>query len=166
MDVCRKLDGVRWSLNQDDSNQVIIKKEKEIVYIQNFDHKLDTKEAFNLLNRKPEMKHTELENKSNSEMVEEKLNMEIKTEKIIPIPNVCRFCNCRPRPITIASTNEDGGVIRALECKCISSVKKDQVTGEVLKAKFKRWIYTVDIVNNNTDDADIRLINEWNRRMP
>ena len=151
MDVCRKLDGVRWSLNQDDSNQVIIKKEKEIVYIQNFDHKLDTKEAFNLLNRKPEMKHTKLETK---------------VEKIIPIPNVCRFCNCRPRPITIASTNEDGGVIRALECKCISSIKKDQVTGEVLKAKFKRWIYTVDIVNNNTDDADIRLINEWNRRMP
>ena len=154
MDISKKIDGERWSLSQDRFKQIVIKKGKDIIAVENLDHRLDTKEAFALLSKAPTMKFHNIQAKGN----DEKLNMEtevIEENKIkVPVPHMCVFCGAIPKVINVR-LNETDGDLRTLQCKCISSDKT-----------FKRWVYSVGVVNGKYDQADCQLITEWNRRMP
>lgn len=156
MDLCKAIDGERWSLHQDRGGQCTIRKGKDIHSIININHQLTIKEAFNLIAKAPSMKCNY-----------QKLNIEEKTEDTsnkvnIPVPKKCVFCGVRPTPFTLSNTSELANPLRALRCGCISKAAgKDGVQ----ETSYKRWVYTVDIINNNTDDADIKLINAWNARL-
>jgi hypothetical protein len=161
MDISKSFGGVRYSLNQDNDNQITIKKEKEIISVQNLDHKLEEKEAFKILKDASSGKYFVTELKGN----EEKLNTEKKI--IVPKPNPCLFCGGIPEVIDIKSTENSGAAMRALQCtglKCAASIVKSEKTGE-RRITYKRWIYSVDVVDS-VEKADAKLITEWNRRMP
>lgn len=159
MDFCRKIGDDRWSLSQGEDLQVIIKKGNDIISAENYNYKLDSSKAFAILSKAPNMKPRKIETKRNEiklniETVEKKVIKEEKRE--VPKPHMCVFCGAVPKVVSLISANGTGdNETRALTCMCKG---KD--------AAYARWIYTVDVVNNNRDEADIKLISEWNRRMP
>ena len=161
MDISKVFNGVHYGLSQDKQNQVTITKEKEIISVQNLDHKLEMGEAFKILNKVSIGKYSLTEPKRN----EEKLNI---VEKIIvPEPHPCLFCGGIPKVINVRSSENEESTLRALQCtglNCATSVVRSEATGEI-KATFKRWVYNVDVVDS-VEKADAKLINEWNRRMP
>jgi hypothetical protein len=160
MDISKVFSGVHYGLSQDKQNQVTITKEKEIISVQNFDHKLEMGEAFKILNKVSAGKYSLTEPKRN----EEKLNIE--EEIIVPEPHPCLFCGGVPKVINLRSTEGGSSILRTLQCtgfNCASTVKSDKA-GET-KITFKHWIYAVD-VTDSVEKADAKLITEWNRRMP
>ena len=164
MEFSKKINGERWSLSQNYSGQVVIKKENEVVSVQNLNYKLDTKLAFNLLSKGPTMKMHPIktkgaETKLNKEEIKEE---EMETKEIkVPKPHVCLFCNTVPEVHTSRST-DSSRECRAISCKCTKKVKSSGVS----TIKNAKWIYTVDIIDGNQDEADCKLISEWNSRMP
>jgi len=161
MDVSKKIDGVRYSLNQDRHNQVTIKKEKEIVSIQNFNYALSIGEAFDILNKVSSGKYSVVELKGNKE----KLNTE--KEIIVPKANPCLFCGGIPKVIDLKPAENNGAARRTLQCtgpNCVTSITKSEKTGEI-RITYKRWTYAVDVVDS-VEKADAKFITEWNRRMP
>jgi hypothetical protein len=160
MEFCKKIDGERWSLSQDRTGQITIKKENDIVFVKKMNRRLDTKAAFAMLSKAPNMKlhpiHTVgVETKLNKETEEEKMETKI-VEKLTP--HKCVFCNTEPKVVT---TKNDVRECRELRCKCFSR------SDETFEKKYAtRWVYSVDITNGGIDEADNRLISEWNARMP
>lgn len=167
MEFSKKINGERWSLTQDYSGQVTIKKDKEIVSVQNLNYKLDTKAAFNILSKAPNMKMHSIKTKGveklNMETKVEETKMEIKEEKIkaieVPEPHICVFCKSVPELVTLTG---EGRECRAISCDCM---RRSKNSNEILNVRT-RWIYTVDIYGGNVDEADTKLISEWNKRMP
>ena len=159
MDFSKKIDGIRFNLSQDKHNQVTIKKEKEIISIQNMDHKLELKEMQKMIINASQGKYPVIEPIRN----EEKLNIEKpEIKEDMPTPHPCLFCGGIPKAICIRDAEGNNGNFRALQCtgnRCISSKSGARVT-------HKHWIYTVDIIDNDVDAADRKLILEWNKRMP
>lgn len=159
MDVSKKINEMRYSLSQDNNNQIIVKKEKEIILVQNLDYKLDTNDAFNILTKISSGKSYD-KNKQN----EEKLNIEEENVKLTPHP--CLFCGCVPKVIDLKPAENSGAMMRTLQCtglNCASNIVKSE-SGET-KVTYKRWVYAVDVVDS-VEKADNKLIAEWNRRMP
>ena len=158
MDISKNINGERWSLSQNDSNQITIMKNKETVSVQNLDYKLGIKEGFDILSKAPGMKFHRY-------IPEETELKEIPVEQpkpVVPKPHICVFCNTEPKVITLTGTSSSptASETRALRCGCLAKSDGSSTVA------YKRWVYTVDVINNNVDEADTKLINEWNRRMP
>lgn len=159
MDISKNINGERWSLTQTRGNEVTIMKGKTVIAKQSMHHRLSINQALNLLSNAPTKFHNgefeKVVRGKEMETVKEEIKEEIKIEEV-PVAHKCLFCNSIPEAIYV--TNNDtpaiSGALRTLKCNCSFNGHR------------KRWIYTVDIINDDLVKADTALINEWNKRMP
>jgi hypothetical protein len=74
----------------------------------------------------------------------------------------CVFCNTVPVIESIFSSDSSArsAESRTLRCNC----KKKRTNNGTFETA--RWEYSVAVINNDREAADIELVTEWNNRMP